>query len=359
MKGCGGKGLLRGITMNKELRFSPEGKFRILMVSDFHERPGEGRRLLTNKLVEGLEALLEHTKPDMVLVGGDQCLDANDFDGMKRHMEYMLSPVLERKLPWGAVFGNHDREAGHELAEEQRVYESIEGCVSHECEADISGTGNHVIEILSSKDNSTAFHIWGLDSHAEARRDFVKYLNLPEHTQFVLPEHFNDGSWQGGVMPDQVMWYYNESLKREKKAGKKIPAIMYLHIPIPEYCLVARNPEECGAKGSKREKLCCPELNSGLFMSCLQRGDVKGIFCGHEHLIDFDGKYCGVTLAYDACMGYNMSAHDDLRGGRVIDITEDGTLDTHCVKLLDIMGERAIRSTELFEGGCKYHFRKL
>ncbi len=343
----------------KVLRFNKDGKFRILMISDFHEHVTGGRPCRTDRMVEGIEALLAESKPDLVLIGGDQCIEENTFEETKAHMEYMISPILKRGLPWACVFGNHDREMGLSIEEEEKVYESIEGCLNEAGPEEISGVGNYCLEILSSEDNSVAYHIWALDSHAESKRDFVKYLNLPEDTRFVLPKPLHNGSAQGGVMPDQVMWYYGESLKREKRAGKRIPAIMYLHIPIPEFCLVERNPEQCNAKGSKREIVCCPELNSGLFMSCLQRGDVKGIFCGHEHLIDFDGQYCGITLAYDACIGYNMSAHDDLRGGRVIDLTEDGGMETRCIKLMDIMGDKAIRSTEIFEGGCNYFFRVL
>ncbi len=343
----------------KTLRFNENGQFRILMISDFHESVSGGRPCRTDRMVEGIEALLNETNPHMVLIGGDQCIYADTFEETKAHMEYMISPILKRNLPWAAVFGNHDREMGLSIEDEEKVYESISGCLNQAGPEQVSGVGNYCIEILSSEDNSVAYHIWGLDSHAESKRDFVKYLNLPEDTQFVLPKPLCNGSWQGGIMPDQVMWYYNESLKREKQAGKKIPAIMYFHIPIPEYCLVERNPEQCNARGNKREKICCPELNSGLFMAALQRGDVKGMFCGHEHLIDFDGQYCGITLAYDACIGYNMSAHDDLRGGRVIDLCEDGTMETFAVKLMDIMGDKAIRDTSLFEGGCNYFFREL
>ncbi len=341
------------------LRFHEDGKFRILMVSDFHEEVSGNRPCRTDRLVEGLEALLAETNPDMVLIGGDQCLIVDTIDEMEAHMRYMISPILKRGLPWATVFGNHDREGNHTLLEEEEAYERIPGCLSQAGPAEVSGVGNYCLEILSSTSNKPAYHIWALDSHAESKRDFVHYLNLPPDTRFVLPTPFGNGSWQGGVMPDQVLWYYTESLRREKEAGTKIPAILYMHIPIPEYCLVERNPEECDAKGNKREKVCCPELNAGLFMTCLQRGDVRGIFCGHEHLIDFDGKYCGITLAYDGCLGYNMSAHDDLRGGRVIDLTEDGGMETWCVKLMDIMGEAAIRDPHFFEGGCKYHFRKL
>ena len=103
--------------------------------------------------------------------------------------------------------------------------------------------------------------------------------------------------------------------------------------------------------GEKREAVCCSELNSGLFMACLERGDVKGIFCGHEHMNAYHGKYCGITLGYDSCVGYDMSAHDDVRGGRVIDISREGTVETKH------MGDNALRRPGFFEGGLNYFIR--
>ena len=147
--------------------------------------------------------------------------------------------------------------------------------------------------------------------------------------------------------------------KAEKEAGKKIPAVMFMHIPLPEYLEILRNPEDCGAIGSKRETVGCCEINSGLFAACLQRGDVKGIFFGHEHLCDIQGEYAGIIMAQDAAIGYNMSAHDDLRGGRVIDLFADGSIQTRTVKLIDLMGREAMRRPDYFEGGCKYFIRDL
>ena len=100
-------------------------------------------------------------------------------------------------------------------------------------------------------------------------------------------------------------------------------------------------------------------MNSGLFFACLERGDVKGIFAGHEHINDFQGQYCGITLAYDCCLGYDMSAHDDMRGGRIIDITEDGGMSTRQVRLWDLAGEKCMRNPDFFEGGDKYYIRDL
>lgn len=334
-------------------RFHKDGTFRVLMISDFH-----AGKNCSPKLIDGIEALLASTKPDMVLVGGDQCLDVRTKEEAKAYMERIMEPVLRRGLPWAAVFGNHDRETGIPIELEQQAYEEIPGCVSAAGPEEISGTANFCAEILSAESDEPAFHVFGLDSHREMT-DMIEDFSLAENTRFILPDHFNEANSNGSPYFDQVMWYYNESLRREKAAGKKIPAILFTHIGPMELNLIARNPEECRVYGHKREKVCTTEINPGLFMACLQRGDVKGIFCGHEHLCDFHGEYCGIFLGYDGAVGYNMSAHDDLRGGRVIDLRTDGTIQTHMVHLMDIMGRNAMRDPEYMEGGCNYFFRKL
>lgn len=341
------------------LRFRENGHFRILMVSDFHGyRNPKLPECYNYKITKGLEELIKETDPDFVMIGGDQCLEGSSAEEIRETMCSLIEPVLSRNIPWGAVFGNHDNEMGIPVPEEEKVYESIPGCVNESGPDDIDGTANYCIKILSHKDDKAAYCIYALDSHREIR-DFIDKFGLDKDTKFILPEHFNDG--QTGATPsfDQVMWYYNTSKQIEKEQGRKVPAAMFMHIPLPEYLEILRNPEECNAIGSKRETVGCCELNFGLFGACLQRGDVKGIFFGHEHLCDIQGKYCGITMAQDAAIGYNMSAHDDLRGGRVIDLCEDGNLETYTVKLMDLMGADAMRRKDYFEGGCKYYIRKL
>ena len=158
-------------------------------------------------------------------------------------------------------------------------------------------------------------------------------------------------------LPDQVMWYYNTSCAMERDNGAAIPAVMFMHIPLPEHYLCGENPEQTNLVGCKRESVGCSELNTGLFSACLERGDVRGIFCGHDHLCTYQAEYCGITLAYASSIGYDMSTHDELRGGRVIDLYEGGGMHTHYVRLLDIMGLDALRSSDFFEGGNKYYMR--
>ena len=343
----------------QKLRFNADGHFRILMVSDFHM--GKNPKFAENlnyRVTEGLEALLRETQPDFVLLGGDQCIEAESIPQAAQILSEVIKPVLDRQLPWAAVFGNHDNEVGLPARMEEQAYLTIPGCrnVIH---PDASfGAGNYCLPLYSCDGDRLLYNLFALDSHREIA-DFIDLFDLEKDTRFILPEHFCDGASNAGPTFEQAMWYYETSKRIEAREGRKIPAVMFMHIPLPEFLQVTRNPEECGAVGNKRETLGCCELNFGLFGACLQRGDVKGIFFGHEHLCDIQGEYCGVTMAQDAALGYNMSCHDDLRGGRVIDLCADGTLQTYAVKLIDLMGLDAMRRKDYFEGGCKYFIRKL
>ena len=55
----------------------------------------------------------------------------------------------------------------------------------------------------------------------------------------------------------------------------------------------------------------------------------------------------------------NEAAHDDLRGGRIIDLYENGEFFTRHVKLMDLLGKAALRDPAYFEGGDKYYIRDL
>ena len=342
------------------LRFNKNGKFRVLMVSDMHL--GVNPKLQEDynyKVTRGLNALLESCEPDFVMFGGDQCLTFDNAEDSKNKFEEVIEPVLKRKIPWGVVFGNHDRETGLDLVTEMnQVYRRIDGCLAECGPEDISGTGNYCIPVYASDSDKIKYNLFAIDSQHRVK-DLIEKFNLAEDTEFVLPNHLVDGSGDGVPLFDQVMWYYNKSVETEKEQGEKVPAVMFMHISLPEYMQIMRNPEQCGAIGSKRESGCATELNSGLFLAALQRGDIKGFFFGHDHLIDMQGEYCGITLACDAAIGYNMSAHDDLRGGRVIDLYEDGEMETYNVKLIDLLGRSAMRDEDYFEGGCRYHIREL
>ncbi len=334
------------------LRFREDGGFRILMISDFHGKPD-----YNPKLTWAIETLVEYAKPDFVMLGGDQLCGITP-EILRSYLADVTEPMTRRGIPWAHVFGNHDAEEPMSKEEQEPVYESFPLCLSSAGPEEISGVGNYCLPVYGKEVGAPLYHLYALDSHSEIR-DYVKKFGLPADTAFILPRHFGDGHVQASPMFDQVMWYYRHSRGAEEEYGHKIPALMFLHVPLIEFCLMYRNPEVVGFEGRKREGVCSSEMNCGLFFACLERGDVRGIFAGHEHLCDFQGQYCGITLAYDGCVGYDMSAHDDMRGGRIIDLTEDGGMRTRQVRLWDLVGEKCMRRPDFFEGGDKYYIRDL
>ncbi len=346
---------------NKQLRFNSNGRFRILMISDFHagyRRKGfEDGNPYSPKIKEAIEALVTETDPDFVMVGGDQCIGKSK-EYLYTSFTDIMEPVLRRNIPWAHVYGNHDRESEMTTAEQQTVYEKIPHCFSQRGPEDLFGVCNYCIPVYAHDSDKVAYNLFALDSNREISDYFEQFGIREEDNNMLLPFAFGSRSVQSMPFFSQVMWYYNKSRELEHLNGSKAPALLFMHNPILEFNLIFRNPEECDMYGEKREAVCCSELNSGLFMACLERGDVKGIFCGHEHMNAYHGKYCGIILGYDACVGYDMSAHDDVRGGRVIDIYEDGTLETKHIKLMAIMGEKAMRRPDWLEGGLNYFIRQ-
>lgn len=300
------------LSVKHTLRFRQDGTFRILFLTDIHA--GVGMSVQTKP---GVDAIIRYASPDMVLIGGDTFGCRIGVTSPEQVSEYLnlLTEVLEEKqIPWAHVYGNHDDNLGVSKEIQQEIYESYPYCVSKRGEKDISGVGNYVLPVLRSDSDEVALNIWALDSHD----------SMP------------------GI--DQVNWYYQTSRAIEDCFGRKIPSIMYLHIPLPEYCYVIEHPEECGTMGTVTGGFDREWENSGLFQACVERGDVKGIFCGHEHFHDMSGTYKGIRLSFDASCGYDAGSDNKLRGGRIIEFSEEnpGEMKTRMIHLRDICGVKAI-----------------
>jgi UDP-2,3-diacylglucosamine pyrophosphatase LpxH len=329
-------------TEKPRLRLREDGTFHILMISDMH-----GGERFSPQLAEGVEAIVTHVRPDLLLLGGDQ-VDHRAMNGpltpekLHRYLSRVLACVEARGIPWAHVYGNHDGGLGLSNAQQQPVYESFPHCVSQRGPEEIHGVSNYVLPVYDAQGEETVFHIFAMDS-GTGIEDFQQAFHRPD-CPFLLPHNLGEGDDSATVLFDQVMWYYQTSLALEKAAGKRIPAILYMHIPLMEMEWMVRNPVECGIVGNRRQSMLYhAEMNAGLFMACQQRGDVQGIYCGHTHNNDLCGTLFGIQMAYDAGMGYNNQVmDDDLRGGReiILHVRPDQPIETRCIKLIDIMGER-------------------
>ncbi|MBO5128349.1 MAG: metallophosphoesterase family protein, partial [Clostridia bacterium] len=291
------------------LKFRADGKFRILMVSDIHGGAGYA----ADKTIRALQALVDETRPDLVLFGGDTAgpgvIHIETAEQLREMLDGLSSPMENAGIPWAHVYGNHDDNFGLSNAEQQTVYETYPHCVSKAGPADISGVGNYVLPVYSADGERILFNVFGLDSHS-GMREFTEEFGLPADTKFFQPSSLAQSGYDT-VHFDQIAWYWQTSRALELYNGAKIPALMFLHIPLPEHALITMHRDDCKFEGGQLEDVACTPLNGGLFSACLQRGDVRGVFCGHDHVNDFCGEYCGIRLGYDGFLSYH-ACHKNL-----------------------------------------------
>lgn len=75
-------------------------------------------------------------------------------------------------------------------------------------------------------------------------------------------------------------------------------------------------------RGIKEEFVYCPRYNTGLFSSFKSNGNMKGVFCGHDHNNDYSGNYHGIELVFGRKTGYGSYGPTVQRGGTVIKLKE-------------------------------------
>nr|MCR5042191.1 hypothetical protein [Clostridia bacterium] len=247
---------------------------------------------------------------------------------------------------WGHVFGNHDEEKGYKACEQEKVYESFPLCVSKAGDPNVHGVGNYVLPVWSSDGSRPVYNVWALDTH-RGFSDFIKEYGLdPDPWFYRLGEPMHAHSGYDTVRFDQVSWYYEASELFESEYGGKIPGAMVFHIALPEYTVPYKNPAQTRYRGSMRESIGNGPNNSGLYNAIVERGDVRTLVCGHDHINDWEATYLGVRMTYDAGLSYDGYCDDDLRGGRIIDVDEADpwNVRTYMVRCSDVVEGYQVQS---------------
>lgn len=311
-----------------KMQFNKDGKFKIVVFSDLHSD--------VNKAPKYMKLVVDKENPDLIMITGDVEL-YKDIPTTKKYIETAFSYFDEKKIPWGHTYGNHDIEyaAGKSTkeikSEVQAAYESSPYNISKAGPKDIDGVGNYVFPVYGSDGETIAMTVWGLDSNMYLENNFKEMPALVN-----LPNTINGGYKWDYIKPNQVIWYYNTSEAIERYANKKIPGLMFFHIPLPEMNYISNNPKETNMVGKKREPVNCSEVNSGLFSFILSRKDICGIFNGHDHVNDFTGEYVGVRMSYVPCITHQNYHDKNVMGARVIEIDENDVknFETRIVYLL-------------------------
>ncbi|MCX4362794.1 MAG: metallophosphoesterase [Clostridia bacterium] len=327
-----GSGKEKG-SVDLTLKFDEQGNFKILQLTDI-----QFIDYIDEESVAIMDATIEYTKPDLIVVTGDQISPEylGGQSGKARKICRQITGYFDSKeIPWTLCFGNHD------------------GAMS-------VLSKKHMLEEYQK----SAYFVGGF----EESKYFESYINEDEDTycNFFLPVYSNSGdkveygvfimdcatslmSPYKGFTQGQIDFYNSMSEKYDVNMS------MYTHEPTEEFQTMYDNREntelvsvfkgeiESPEDGISYYPTKNPEMNKAFRESLIANKNVDGIYAGHDHLSNFAGIY-NMAEGYEICLGYGrMSSYgfgewryfmfsgakrklykNYPRGGRVVEVTEDG-----------------------------------
>lgn len=286
-----------GYAQKPILKFNKDGKFKIVQFTDVHYIHGNPKSTVS---LECINEVLDTEKPDLVLFTGDIIYGQPAEEGMRT----ILNLAANRKIPFGVTFGNHDDEQGLTRTQLFDIIQTIPYNLTDSV-AGIVGATNFILPLKSSDGKKDAAILYCLDSHSYSR---IKGIGGYDYIKF-----------------DQIRWYRENSAKYTKQnGGTPLPSLAFFHIALPEYNQAASD-ETAILIGTRKEKACAPQLNSGMFASMKEMGDMLGVFVGHDHDDDYAVFWKGILLAYGRYTGGDTVYNNLSNGARVIEMTEGST----------------------------------
>ncbi len=290
------------------------GKFKIMQIADIQESYP-----LNPDTVKLIDLALEREQPDLVVLTGDQvqgysqCFKKDTHTRYESTVDTFMEPIVKRNIPFCLTFGNHDDDCVLTKSEILAMYEKYPNFVRAE-EADRLDEGTFSLQIKGS-DGADVLAIYLLDSEKKGKDG--NYAPMPEH---------------------RIAW-----LKAQKAKNAYLPAVLFQHIPFPEYFDVL---EKCGRfqKGAieafKSRKNTfyrlpdmvkgdlfgevpgCPEAASGEFAEIKKDGDIFAVWVGHDHINSFKRQLDGIDIGYTQGAGFNTYGPGAERGVRIFTFDE-------------------------------------
>ena len=143
-----------------------------------------------------------------------------------------------------------------------------------------------------------------------------------------------------------IEWYKKTRDSLKEKNGDYIPSLVFQHIPMFEHYNVLKQVKksEKGAipafrihKGEyyKIDETKCvpgsvlleppsiPDINTGEFEALKEKGDILGVYVGHDHKNSYVGKYDGIDIGFTQSSGFNVYGNGKERGVRCFVIDEN------------------------------------
>lgn len=300
-----------------------DGKFKIMQIADIQENYN-----INPDTIKLITLAVEKERPDLVVLTGDQIQGyAASFrkDAENRTKEVIntfLAPLEERRIPFCLTFGNHDDDGDVNKKVQMDYYRtfSCSRIGTSRCDDD---PGTYSLQIFDSNKEKEIFNLYLIDSNKKEA----------------------DGAYSP-VKKEQIEWFRDERERLKEKADAYLPSFVFQHIPIPEYydALIKcpkKEKDSVEAFGSRKntfwklddkaiaeggfmyESPATPQVNTGLFDAIKEKGDVIGLFVGHDHSNSFIVNKDGIDLGYCQGAGFNTYGPGDRRGVRIYVLDEE------------------------------------
>ena len=274
-----------------------------------------------------VEELIRRTKPDLIILTGDNVYGEFDDNG---EMHRMLCDRMESYgIPWAPVFGNHDNESRMGVRWQMEELKKCPHCLF--CEGSVTGHGNYVLRISDgAKDLWTLFLLDSNGCHTVGNPVAPEEGITADNIDYDLIEH------KAGIFPDQIAWYRETAERIEKAEGRRIPSLAFFHIPlhIMDVAVLQKYNAIVGENLTLDQEGDCGRIvehNRGridrdfAFYRAAKAVGTKGFFVGHEHRNDAILHYDGCCFVYGTKTGVSTYYRDDAIGGTLITAMQDGT----------------------------------
>ena len=346
---------------NAHLSFNADGKLKILQVADLQD---DAR--LDSLARKSLVRAIEETRPDLIMLTGDNIAgySCSTVVAASNAINNYMSLFEEHGIPVAMVFGNHDDdETPYTKLEQIEQYESYDcfiGCAGVVAEKTVGenstiNAGTYNIPVYESADSDRVlFNIWCFDSG-----------------------NYNPDEEYGGygyVLPEQVEWYKAKSDElKAANGGVPVPSIAFQHIVPPQITSVLKEvpagtdgalemkstgkyytlPDDVEPTANWMKEIPSPpnitfEPGYAEVDAMLEKGDVKAIFFGHDHINSYILNYLGIDLVNSPGCCF-ASYNDNHRGYRVITIDKNNpdVYETYLVTTEYLLRDNPADSSEL------------
>ncbi|TMW65631.1 hypothetical protein Poli38472_008273 [Pythium oligandrum] len=236
-----------------------------------------------------VNSILDMENPDFFVFSGDT-VHVPDATLRSAAIETAFLVVEARGIPYAVIMGNHDDDYGFPRQDiMSRIYARnlsyVESGPNH-----IQGVGNYALAVKAPSDGP-----WGKQGEPVFRMYFLDSNNLPDEAKY--PTIQSEYDW---IRPQQIEYYRQLSLSN-RVTPTPIPAIIFYHIPVPEYANVSRR------SGARGEDIHSPKFNSHLLSTLVELGEVKATFAGPDHTNEFCAKVHDIQLCYGGRTGFGLA----------------------------------------------------